>query len=38
LGNDRINISVQDGRGLNNAGFNTPPDGQNGEMAMFLWN
>ncbi len=36
-GNDRITISVQDGGGVNNAEFTTLPDGQNGQMRMFIW-
>ncbi|QRV93479.1 extracellular metalloproteinase MEP [Ceratobasidium sp. AG-Ba] len=38
LGNDRVNISVQDPSGFNNARFATPPDGQNGKMTMLIWN
>ncbi|GLI72429.1 hypothetical protein PoHVEF18_000605 [Penicillium ochrochloron] len=36
-GNDRVTISVQDDRDTNNAEFYTPPDGQNGEMRLFLY-
>ncbi|EKM76442.1 hypothetical protein AGABI1DRAFT_87181 [Agaricus bisporus var. burnettii JB137-S8] len=36
-GNDRVTVSVQDSSGLNNANFGTPPDGQSGQMRMFLW-
>ncbi|CAE6483423.1 unnamed protein product [Rhizoctonia solani] len=36
-GEDRIQVSVQDGSGVNNANFATPPDGQPGQMRMFLW-
>lgn len=36
-GNDRVTISVQDVGGTNNANFATPPDGQSGEMRMYLW-
>ena len=36
-GNDRVQISVQDSSGTNNANFATPPDGQSGQMRMFLW-
>ncbi|KAH8101640.1 Fungalysin metallopeptidase-domain-containing protein [Cristinia sonorae] len=36
-GGDRVNVSVQDNNGTNNAMFATPPDGQNGAMVMFLW-
>ncbi|KAF8601974.1 hypothetical protein BDV93DRAFT_474962 [Ceratobasidium sp. AG-I] len=35
--NDRVQISVQDSSGTNNANFATPPDGQVGQMRMFLW-
>ncbi|KAH8825825.1 Fungalysin metallopeptidase-domain-containing protein [Flagelloscypha sp. PMI_526] len=34
---DKVLISVQDSEGTNNAFFSTPPDGQSGQMAMFLW-
>ncbi|KAF5346110.1 hypothetical protein D9758_009972 [Tetrapyrgos nigripes] len=37
-GNDRVQISVQDPSGTNNANFATPPDGQPGQMRMFLFN
>ncbi|KAL5631569.1 hypothetical protein ACGC1H_007181 [Rhizoctonia solani] len=36
-GEDRIQVSVQDDSGVNNANFATPPDGQPGQMRMFLW-
>ncbi|KAG8692625.1 hypothetical protein FRC09_011074 [Ceratobasidium sp. 395] len=36
-GNDRVQISVQDASSTNNADFATPPDGQSGQMRMFLW-
>ncbi|QRV93969.1 extracellular metalloproteinase MEP [Ceratobasidium sp. AG-Ba] len=36
-GNDRVQISVQDSSGTNNANFATPPDGQHGQMRMFTW-
>jgi hypothetical protein len=36
-GNDRVKISVQDNGGTNNANFATPPDGQSGQMRMYLW-
>lgn len=36
-GNDRVRISVQDAAGLNNAQFATPPDGQSGQMRMFIF-
>lgn len=35
--NDRVQISVQDSSGTNNAAFSTPPDGQSGRMRMYLW-
>ncbi|KAF5346161.1 hypothetical protein D9758_009964 [Tetrapyrgos nigripes] len=35
--NDRVLVSVQDSSGTNNANFATPPDGQSGQMRMFLW-
>lgn len=34
---DRVNADGQDGSGLNNANFGTPPDGNNPRMQMFLW-
>ncbi|KAG9125120.1 hypothetical protein FRC07_008916, partial [Ceratobasidium sp. 392] len=36
-GDDRVQISVQDASGTNNANFATPPDGQTGQMRMFIW-
>jgi extracellular elastinolytic metalloproteinase len=36
-GKDRVQISVQDLSGTNNANFATPPDGQYGQMRMFTW-
>ncbi|KAG9075709.1 hypothetical protein FS749_012600, partial [Ceratobasidium sp. UAMH 11750] len=35
--NDRVQVSVQDRSGTNNANFATPPDGQPGQMRMFTW-
>ncbi|KAJ6587531.1 Fungalysin metallopeptidase-domain-containing protein [Mycena vulgaris] len=35
--NDMVLISVQDASGTNNANFATPPDGQSGQMRMFLF-
>ncbi|WP_299681127.1 T9SS-dependent M36 family metallopeptidase [uncultured Dokdonia sp.] len=35
---DSVNAESQDGGGLNNAFFGTPPDGVNPRMQMFLWN
>ncbi|KAH9272728.1 hypothetical protein BASA83_004930 [Batrachochytrium salamandrivorans] len=34
-GNDAVNINVLNSRGVNNAQFFTPPDGQLGEMNMY---
>ncbi|KAI3658789.1 hypothetical protein MP638_002589 [Amoeboaphelidium occidentale] len=36
-GNDQVIANAQDGSGLNNANFATPPDGQNGRMRMYIW-
>ena len=36
-GNDFVFADAQDGSGLNNATFGTPPDGSNPGMTMFLW-
>ncbi len=38
LGNDDVRAEAQDGGGINNANFFTPPDGQRPRMQMFLWN
>ena len=38
LGNDFVILNAQDGSGLNNANFATPPDGQAGRMRMYMWN
>lgn len=35
--NDRVLAEAQDGGGMNNSGFTTPPDGSSGRMQMFLW-
>ncbi|CAE6435336.1 unnamed protein product [Rhizoctonia solani] len=35
--NDHVLISVQDDSGINNAYFFTPPDGQSGQMRVFIW-
>ncbi|MCU0447488.1 MAG: T9SS-dependent M36 family metallopeptidase [Microscillaceae bacterium] len=35
--NDAVRAESQDGSGLNNANFATPPDGQASRMQMFLW-
>ncbi|KAJ6617312.1 Fungalysin metallopeptidase-domain-containing protein [Mycena sp. CBHHK59/15] len=37
LGNDRVLASVQNSGGVDNANFVTPPDGQSGQMTMYLW-
>ncbi|GAB3997712.1 hypothetical protein GCM10028807_43440 [Spirosoma daeguense] len=37
LGNDFVYADAQDGGGTDNANFDTPPDGQNGRMQMYLW-
>ena len=37
LGNDYVRAEVDDGQGLNNANFATPPDGQAPRMQMFLF-
>ena len=36
-GGDFVRADGQDGSGLNNANFGTPPDGGNPRMQMFLW-
>ncbi|KAF2656310.1 extracellular metallo proteinase MEP, partial [Lophiostoma macrostomum CBS 122681] len=36
-GNDMVILQAQDGSGTDNAWFLTPPDGESGRMAMFLW-
>lgn len=36
-GNDMVLADAQDGSGINNANFATPPDGGNPRMQMFLW-
>ena len=35
--NDAVIANAQDGSGMNNANFMTPPDGRHGQMRMFLW-
>ncbi|MEO8503430.1 MAG: M36 family metallopeptidase [Acidobacteriota bacterium] len=35
LGNDRVNADAEDGSGVNNANFATPPDGTSGRAQMF---
>ncbi|QRW08804.1 extracellular metalloproteinase MEP [Ceratobasidium sp. AG-Ba] len=34
---DAVIISAQDGSGMNNANFVTPPDGQHGRCRMYIW-
>jgi extracellular elastinolytic metalloproteinase len=36
-GNDAVNAEAQDGGGINNANFATPPDGSKPRMQMYLW-
>jgi Fungalysin metallopeptidase (M36) len=36
-GNDFIYADAQDGSGTNNANFQTPNDGGNGRMQMYIW-
>jgi extracellular elastinolytic metalloproteinase len=38
LGNDAVQADAQDGGGTNNANFNTPPDGSQPRMQMYLFN
>lgn len=35
---DTVILNAQDGSGMNNANFGTPPDGQPARMRMYLWN
>jgi Fungalysin metallopeptidase (M36)/Fungalysin/Thermolysin Propeptide Motif/F5/8 type C domain len=37
LGHDAVSAQVQDGSGIDNANFNSPPDGTTPRMQMFLW-
>ena len=37
LGNDDVRAESQDGGGINNANFSTPPDGQRPRMQMYIW-
>lgn len=37
IGNDAVMADAQDGSGLSNANFATPPDGDTPRMQMFLW-
>lgn len=36
-GQDPVFAQAQDGGGMNNANFGTPPDGEAGVMQMYLW-
>ncbi|KAJ2065242.1 hypothetical protein GGI17_000498 [Coemansia sp. S146] len=36
-GNDFVIATAQDSGGVNNAMFESPPDGQHGRMRMFVW-
>lgn len=38
LGNDSVNADAQDGGGMNNANFFSPPEGVRPRMQMYLWN
>jgi len=38
LGNDAVQADAQDGSGVNNANFSTPPDGSPGRMQMYIFN
>ncbi|KAF9434794.1 Fungalysin/Thermolysin Extracellular metalloproteinase 5 [Entomortierella beljakovae] len=37
LDGDAVIANAQDGSGYNNANFATPPDGQKGQMRMYVW-
>lgn len=37
-GNDAVQADAQDGSGVNNANFSTPPDGSPGRMQMYIFN
>jgi extracellular elastinolytic metalloproteinase len=37
LGNDSVQAEAQDGSGINNANFSTPPDGMRPRMQMFIF-
>jgi Fungalysin metallopeptidase (M36)/Bacterial Ig domain/Immunoglobulin domain/Immunoglobulin I-set domain/Fungalysin/Thermolysin Propeptide Motif len=37
LGNDAVQADAQDGSGVNNANFSTPPDGSAGRMQMYIF-
>ncbi len=36
-GSDSVDADAQDGSGIDNANFGTPPDGGNPRMQMYLW-
>ena len=38
IGNDYVHAFAEDGAGINNANFATPPDGQNPTMRMYQFN
>ena len=38
IGNDYVHAFAEDGAGINNANFATPPDGQSPIMRMYQWN
>ncbi len=38
LGSDSVYAEAQDGGGVDNANFSTPPDGFNPRMQMYIWN
>ena len=38
LGSDQVEADAQDGSGVNNANFATPPDGTSGRMQMYIFN
>ncbi len=38
IGGDSVYADGQDGDGMNNASFGTPPDGGNPQMTMYEWN
>ncbi|MCB1008293.1 MAG: M36 family metallopeptidase, partial [Acidobacteria bacterium] len=37
LGSDSVRAEAQDGSGVNNANFGTPPDGSQPRMQMYVW-
>src|SRR6185436_9882108 len=37
LGGDAVEADAQDGSGVNNANFSTPPDGSAGRMQMYIF-